>query len=131
MISCGVSVPDTFQTLVLTLAESASVGMTYSSSVTELSLVSLETSGSSWTKGRIELARLKTPSFWLEVALIVMVDEICRKKFVLAWCIINFIMHHAANANGTSLVNDKYELYIRVINEVARGRGSGLLPRHC
>ena len=53
--------------------------MTFNSSVTELSLVSLDASGSSWTKGGIELARLETPSFWLEVALTVVVDEICRK----------------------------------------------------
>ena len=84
-------------------------GSLFSSSVTELSLVSLDASGSSWTKGRIELARLLIPSFWLEFALAVMVDEICRKKIALTmW--YKFIMHYAANANGTSLVNDNCEL---------------------
>ena len=109
MISHGDSVPDTFRTLVLTSAEVVSVGLTISSSVTELSLVSLEASACSWTKGRIEVAQIVLPSFWLEVVLIVMVDEICRKNLCSTmW--YKFIMHYDVNVNSTSLVNDNYEL---------------------
>ena len=71
MISRGVSVPDTIRTLYLILGESAVEGMLLSSSVTELSLVSLVAVASSERKGRTELARLMNPSVWLDVVMLV------------------------------------------------------------
>ena len=105
MISRGVSVPVTIRTLYLTLGELLSEGMLRSSSVTELSLVRLVAVCSSGRKGRIELAQWMNPSFWSDVGMLI---NFVEKIALTMW--YKFIMHCAANVNGTSLVNDNCEL---------------------